>query len=251
MKDHEVRSDLPADLSPSDPTRARLAAVHGDPPRVLVVDDDRGIAGALELALRSEGYDVRIEGDALHGEAAARAFLPHLAVLDLRLPPGDDGVCLARRLRDAGDLPIIFLTAVDDLDTRVACFDAGADDYMAKPFSMAELLLRIRALLRRAGQLSSGVHRLGPLVIDERAHRVVSDDAEVELTPTEFRLLLSLVRSAGQVLSKRQLLEEVWGFDEYDTNLVEVHVSSLRRKLEAHGPRLVHTVRGVGYVVRA
>lgn len=222
-----------------------------DPPRVLVVDDDRAIASVLELALRSEGYDVRIEEDAHEGELAVKAFLPDLAVLDVRLPRGDDGVSLARRLRRASDLPIIFLTAADDIDARLACFGAGGDDYLAKPFSMAELLLRIRALLRRAGRLASRVHQVGPLIIDERAHLVIWDDVEVELTPTEFRLLLALMMSAGQVLSKSQLLEEAWGFDAYDTNLVEVHVSSLRRKLEVHGPRLVHTVRGVGYVVRA
>ncbi len=231
--------------------RAKIHPMRDDPPRVLVVDDDRAIAAALEIALRNEGYDVRVEGGAHAGELASQAFLPDLAVLDIRLPDSDDGVSLARRLRRGGDLPIIFLTAVDDPETRVACFSAGADDYVAKPFSMAELLLRVRALLRRSGRLVSRVHQAGPLVIDESAHLVLWGDAQVDLTPTEFRLLVALVRSAGQVLSKPQLLEEAWGFDAYDANLVEVHVSSLRKKLEAHGPRVVHTVRGVGYVVRA
>lgn len=228
---------------------AKIEPVRADPPRVLVVDDDRAIAGALEIALRNDGYEVCV--DAGHGaDQAAQAFRPDLAVLDIRLPDGDDGISLARRLRRAGDLPIIFLTAADDLDVRVACFSAGGDDYVAKPFSMTELLLRVKAILRRSGRLGSNVHRAGPVLVDADAHLVRWDDEPVDLTPTEFRLLVALVRDAGHVLSKRQLLEEAWGFDAYDTNVVEVHVSSLRRKLEVHGPRLVHTIRGVGYVVR-
>lgn len=221
-----------------------------DPPRVLLVEDDQAIAGSIELALAKEGYEVRVEGDAQAGEDAAQSFFPDLAILDIRLPDGEDGMSLARVLRRSSDLPIMFLTAVDDLDSRVEGFEAGADDYLAKPFSMAELLLRVRALLRRSGRLISGVQQVGPLIIDERAHLVVWSDAVIDLRPTEFRLLVTLVHNLGQVLSKSQLLEEAWGFGGYDENLVEVHISSLRKKLEAHGPRVVHTVRGVGYVVR-
>ena len=220
------------------------------PARVLVVEDDPGISGALELALGTAGYEVRVAPNAAEAEQASRTFLPDLGVIDIRLPGGVDGVTLARRLRASGDLVFMFLTAADGIEDRVAGFEAGADDYLAKPFAMQELLLRVRALLRRCGRLESAVHQVGALVIDEGAHLVVWADAVVELTPLEFELLAVLARSPGQVLSKAQLLDEVWGFEDYDVNIVEVHVSSLRRKLEEHGPRVIHTVRGVGYVAR-
>ena len=133
----------------------------------------------------------------------------------------------------------------------MAGFDAGADDYLVKPFAMAELLARVQALLRRSGRLASAVWQVGELVIDQGAAKVVRAGAPVELTSTEYQLLCVLARHPGQVLSKVQLLTQVWGFDAYDANLVEVHMSALRRKLEAHGPRMVHTVRNMGYVLRA
>lgn len=225
--------------------------MRADPVRVLVVDDDGAISGALGLALGASGYDVTSATDVPSALQVAERFRPDLAILDLRLPGDGDGTDLAALLRRSSDLPIIFLTAADDLDARVRCFGAGGDDYLAKPFSMAELILRVHALLRRAGRLSSDEHALADLRIDEQRHHVERSGSEVDLTPTEFRLLLVLVRHPGVVLSKRQLLEDVWGFDAYDENLVEVHLSSLRRKLERHGPRLLHTVRGVGYVARA
>lgn len=221
-----------------------------DPARVLVVDDDEAIASAIQLALGGAGYDVQVAADADAAAAIAEVHGSDLAVLDLRLPGPRDGTDLAVRLREGSDLPIIFLTAVDDLETRVTCFSVGADDYLAKPFSMAELLLRIHALLRRSGRLTSGVLRVSDLEVDEGRHVVLRAGLELELTPTEFRILATLARNPGLVLSKLQLLQGVWGYDAYDTNLVEVHVSSLRRKLEACGPRILHTVRGVGYVVR-
>ena len=224
--------------------------MRDDPARVLVVDDDHAIAGAVALALRKEGYEVRVDHDADAAARAAQTFFPDVAILDVRLPRGDDGVALARRLRHSSDVAIIFLTAADDLETRVAGFGAGGDDYLGKPFSMQELLLRVRALLRRSGRLESRIHHVGSLLIDEAAHLVVWRESVVDLTPKEFQLLVELAKRPGQVLSKGQLLEAVWGFDAYDENVVEVHISSLRRKLEAHGPRVVQTVRGVGYVVR-
>jgi two-component system OmpR family response regulator len=168
----------------------------------------------------------------------------------VRLPVGPDGYTLARVLRRTGDLPLLFLTAADGLDDRLAGFEAGADDYLVKPFSMAELLARAQALLRRSGRLSSAVTRVGDLVVDHGARTIVRGGESLELTRTEYELLLALAQHPGQVLSKVQLLTQVWGFDAYDTNVVEVHLSALRRKLEAHGPRLVHTVRGIGYVLR-
>ncbi len=219
-------------------------------PRVLVLEDDRPIRSALEVALRGEDYEVEARPDARGVQEAAERFRPDLAILDVRLPGGPDGYTAARILRSGSDMPILFLTAADGIDDRLAGFEAGGDDYLAKPFSMAELLARARALLRRAGRLSSAVRQVGDLVVDEGGRSVVRNGAVLDLTRTEYDLLSVLAQHPGQVLSKVQLLTQVWGFDAYDANLVEVHMSSLRRKLEAHGPRVIQTVRGVGYVLR-
>ncbi len=219
-------------------------------PRVLVVEDDRPIRSSLEVALAREGYEVEACEDAHRISQMAQQFRPDLAILDVHLPGGPDGYTAARVLRSSSDIPILFLTAADGIEDRLAGFEAGGDDYLSKPFSMAELLARTRALLRRAGRLSSATQQIGDLVIDDGARTVVRSGAVLELTRTEYDLLSVLAQHPGQVLSKVQLLTQVWGFDAYDTNLVEVHMSSLRRKLEAHGPRLIQTVRGVGYVLR-
>jgi DNA-binding response OmpR family regulator len=145
----------------------------------------------------------------------------------------------------------VFVTARDAVADRLAGFAAGADDYVVKPFVLAELVARLRAVLRRTGRLVSPTVEVGPLVLDEDAGRVLVGGEPVPLTATELRLLAYLVRNRGRVLSKTQILTQVWGYDEYDPNLVEAHVSALRRKLEARGPRLVHTVRGIGYRVGA
>ncbi|KGH45433.1 transcriptional regulator [Modestobacter caceresii] len=220
-------------------------------PRVLVVEDDAVIRSALEVALRGEGYEVRAEPDGTGLQQVVADFRPDLAVLDVRLPVGPDGYAMGRLIRRASSLPILFLTAADSVDDRLAGFQAGADDYLAKPFSMAELLARVQALLRRSGRLASASWQVGDLLVDDAARIVVRAGVPLELTRTEYDLLVMLVQQVGRVLSKTQLLTQVWGFDAYDTNLVEVHMSALRRKLEAAGPRLVHTVRGAGYVLRA
>jgi two-component system OmpR family response regulator len=220
-------------------------------PRVLVVEDDEPIRSALDVALKGERYAVLALPD---GRALGRAtdeFRPDLAVLDVRLAAGPNGYSMARALRGRSGLPILFLTAADAVEDRLAGFEAGADDYVLKPFSMAELLARVQALLRRTGRLASTSWQVGDLVVDDAARTVVRGGVPLELTRTEYDLLAALARDVGTVLSKTQLLTQVWGFDAYDTNLVEVHVSALRRKLEAQGPRLVHTVRGAGYVLRA
>jgi two-component system OmpR family response regulator len=219
--------------------------------RILLVEDDEPIRSALVVSFQQEGYEVRAEPDGSAIASVAQEFRPDLAVLDVRLPVGPDGYAIAHILRGTSDLPLLFLTAADSLSDRLAGFDAGGDDYLVKPFSMAELLARVHALLRRAGRLSSQVRVVGDLVVDEGARTALRNGVPLELTRTEYNLLSVLVRHPGQVLSKIQLLTQVWGFDEYATNLVEVHVSTLRRKLEALGPRLVHTVRGSGYVLRA
>ena len=216
-----------------------------------MVEDDDPIRSALDVALRGEGYEVRAEPNGAQLQEVSDNFRPDLAVLDVRLPVGPDGYAMARILRASSDLPLLFLTAADGIDDRLAGFQAGADDYLVKPFSMAELLARVQALLRRAGRLASAVRQVGDVVIDEGARTVMRDGSKLDLTRTEYELLSMLAQHPGQVLSKTQLLTQVWGFDAYDANLVEVHMSALRRKLEAHGPRVVHTVRGMGYVLRA
>jgi two-component system OmpR family response regulator len=220
-------------------------------PRVLVVEDDAPIRGALEVALRGQGYEVRGEADGLALAEVFDAFRPDLAVLDVRLPVGPDGYAMARTLRCGSDLPVLFLTAADAVDDRLAGFGAGGDDYMIKPFSLAELLARVQALLRRAGRLSSNTWQVGDLVVDDGARTVRRGDLTLDLTRTEYDLLAVHAQHVGKVLSKTQLLTSVWGFDAYDANLVEVHMSALRRKLESAGPRMIHTVRGAGYVLRA
>ena len=174
------------------------------------------------------------------------AAAPDLAVLDVMLP-GDDGFALAQRLRAARDVAIVFLTARDGLDDRLAGFALGADDYLVKPFALEELLARVRAVLRRTGRLA-GPLEAGDLLVDEAAAVATRAGRPLGLTPTELRLLAFLMRHRGQVLSKYQLLSQVWGYDDYDPNLVEVHTSALRRKLEDGGAaRLIHTVHGIGY----
>ena len=218
--------------------------------RVLVVEDDRPVRTSLEVALRQEGYEVCACPDASGIQRVVDQFRPDLAILDVHLGTGPDGYSTARLLRGQSNLPVIMLTAADTVAERLEGFNSGADDYLIKPFSMAELLARVEALLRRTGRLTSAVRQVGDVIIDDAARAVVRAGEKLDLTRTEFDLLAVLAKHPGQVLSKVQLLTQVWGFDAYDVNLVEVHMSSLRRKLEAHGPRLIQTVRGVGYVVR-
>lgn len=219
---------------------------------MLVVEDDDAVREAVAAALRGAGYQVRDERDGLGLDGVVRSFRPDLAVLDVRLPAGPSGLSIARRLRSDADIPTLFLTAADSVEDRLAGFEAGGDDYLAKPFAVAELLARVKALLRRSGALSSASWQVGDLVVDEESRAAVRGDRHLELTRREFDLLVALGAKPGRVLTKIQLLSTVWGFEEYDPNLVEVHISSLRRKLEAEGePRLIQTVRGIGYVLRA
>lgn len=220
-------------------------------PRLLLVEDDETVREALLSALRSEGYRVEALPDGEGFERHFDRFRPDLVVLDVRLPQGPDGFAIGRRLRTESDVPLVYVTAADELDDRLDGFEVGADDYLTKPFSVAELLARIEALLRRAGTVRSSTWQVADLVVDEAARQVRRGEMAVELTRTEFDVLSALARPPGTPVSKDQLLASVWEFDSYDPNLVEVHVSALRRKLEDHGDRLIHTVRGVGYVLRA
>ena len=223
------------------------------PPRVLVVEDDEEIAQVLQRSLRMEGYEVRTSAD---GEAAlqdADAFSPDLVILDLGLPKLD-GIDVARTLRrDGGDVPILMLTARDAVEARVEGLDAGADDYLVKPFERQELLARLRALLRRRPPRGTASLTVGDLSLNPDTHEVSRGDREIELTQREFELLEYLMRNERIVVPRQRLLEEVWGYDPFaTTNTIEVFVSNLRRKLEAGGEaRLLHTIRGAGYVLRA
>lgn len=218
------------------------------PARVLVVEDETAIRDAVTTALAGAGYLARGVADGGRLREVADSFRPDLAILDIMLP-GADGLSLARRLRARDDLPILFLTARDDLNDRLAGFAAGADDYLVKPFALTELLARAHALLRRSGRLRSATTQAGDLVLDEAARAAWRASEPLELTPTEFQLLAYLLVRRGRTVSKAELLTQVWGYGAYDANLVEVRVSSLRRKLEAHGPRIIHTARGHGYTV--
>lgn len=219
------------------------------PARILFIEDEPVIRDAVAAALTGAGYLVRFQADGARLGDLADSFRPDLAILDIMLP-GPDGLSLARRLRARDDLPILFLTARDGLDDRLSGFAAGADDYLVKPFALSELLARVHALLRRSGRLRSVTLQAGDLVLDEAARAAWRAGQPLELTPTEFQLLAYLLARRGRAVSKAELLTQVWGYGSYDPNLVEVRISSLRRKLEACGPRIIHTARGHGYTVR-
>ncbi len=221
-------------------------------PRVLVVEDDREIADVLRRSLGMDGYDVRLAGDGGQALEEAALFEPDAVVLDLGLPVLG-GIEVCRRLRAQGDVPILVLTARDGLDDRVEGLDSGADDYLVKPFERAELLARLRALLRRRPPRGSAYLTVGDLRLNPDTREVFRGERGLELTGREFELLEHLMRNERLVVSRDQLLEEVWEYGPYaETNTVDVFISNLRRKLEAGDePRLLHTIRGSGYVLRA
>jgi two-component system response regulator MprA len=225
---------------------------HDRQARVLIVEDDDDIAQVLQRSLRLEGYETRIAADGEAALGAANDFVPDLVVLDLGLPKLD-GMEVARRLRSADDVPILMLTARDALESRVDGLDAGADDYLVKPFERQELLARLRALLRRRPPRGSASLVVSDLSLNPDTHEVKRGERTVELTQREFELLEYLMRNERIVVPRQRLLEDVWGYDPFaTTNTIEVFVSNLRRKLEGGGePRLLHTIRGAGYVLRA
>ena len=222
--------------------------------RILVVDDEQPLCEALERALKVENYEVEtLENGALALERMKNAGNEIDAIVLDVLMPGIDGLEVCRRLRAAGDkTPVLMLTARVEVEDRVAGLDAGADDYVTKPFDLEELLARLRALLRRAGSPSDQVLRFADLVLDPVAHEVHRGDRLIEVTRTEFLLLELFLLNPRQVLSRSIIFERVWGYDfGPSSNSLEVYIGYLRRKTEAGGePRLVHTVRGVGYILR-
>jgi two-component system OmpR family response regulator len=225
----------------------------GEALRILAVDDEESITDLLGMALRYEGFDVKV---AHTGRQALRAVTdrrPHLLILDVMLPDLD-GFEIAKRLASRGDkVPILFLTARDATEDKVRGLTLGGDDYLTKPFSLEELVARVRAILRRAGDLEETTHlSFEDLEMNDEAHEVRRGGTRVELTATEYKLLRYLLMNAGRVVSKSQILDHVWNYDfGGDGNVVETYISYLRRKLDGLGPPLIHTVRGVGYSLRA
>jgi two-component system, OmpR family, response regulator len=223
--------------------------------RVLVVDDEPSIAALLSATLRLIDFEVRTAADGTGALRAAAEFEPDLVVLDVMLPDFD-GFEVARRLRDTDRaIPVLFLTARDSVEDRISGLTAGGDDYVAKPFSLEEVVLRIRAILRRCqagtAQPESPVLRYADLELDDDAHEVRRSGRRIELSPTEFKLLRYLLTNAGRVVSKAQILDRVWSYDfGGEGRIVESYVYYLRRKIDNPGPPLIHTVRGVGYALR-
>jgi two-component system response regulator MprA len=221
------------------------------PAHILIVEDEPEIAGYLRRGLAFEGFSVQVAADGHAAIAAARERPPDLVVLDVMLP-GIDGLEVARRLRSASAVPIIMLTARDAVPDRVAGLDAGADDYLIKPFAFEELLARIRVQLRRQRAEPAAVLRFGPLSIDTGAHEVSIGERRLDLTAKEYDLLELFLRHPNHVLTRDVIFDRVWGYDfGGESNIIEVYVRYLRQKLEAGGePRLIHTLRGVGYILR-
>ena len=221
--------------------------------RVLVVDDEPNLVEVVSMALRFQGFTVETASSGREAIAAVAAFKPHLIVLDVML--GDmEGFEVARRLgAQRSGVPIIFLTARDSTEDKVRGLSGGGDDYMTKPFSLEELLARIRTILRRTGQAEAdtGVLEFADLEMDEESREVRRAGEIIDLTATEYRLLRYLMLNPRRVLTRAQLLDHVWNYDfGGDGRVLETYVSYLRKKLEAQGPRLIYTVRGVGYALR-
>jgi len=233
----------------------RLTRPDGSPVRAVVVDDEDSLTDLLGMALRYEGWDVRTAADGQTALAVIREFSPDIVLLDVMLPD-IDGLSVLTRLRAEGNqVPVLFLTAKDAVDDRVAGLTVGGDDYVTKPFSLEELVARLRALLRRSAMLVAATPdptiRVGDLVIDEDSYEVRRGGVPVELTATEFELLRFLMRNPRRVLSKAQILDRVWSYDFGGrSSVVELYISYLRKKIDTLGPPMIHTVRGFGYVIK-
>jgi two-component system OmpR family response regulator len=242
--------EQPVSASP----RADLRRSDGAPVRVLVVDDEATLAELVTMALRYEGWEVRSAGDGAGAVRIARELRPDVVVLDIMLPDLS-GIEVLRRLREQNpNLPVLFLTARDAVEDRIAGLTAGGDDYVTKPFSLEEVVLRLRALLRRthvAAEAAGAVLVVGDLTLDEDSREVHRGGELIELTATEFELLRFLMRNARRVLSKAQILDRVWNYDfGGQANIVELYVSYLRKKIDVGRAPMIHTLRGAGYVLK-
>jgi two-component system OmpR family response regulator len=232
----------------------QLRRADGNPLRVLVVDDEPALTELLSMALRYEGWEVRTAGDGLNAVRGAREFRPDAVVLDVMLPDFD-GLEVLRRLRaEQADMPVLFLTAKDAVEDRIAGLTAGGDDYVTKPFSLEEVVARLRGLLRRAGMAtvrSDALLVVGDLTMDEDSREVRRGGDLVALTATEFELLRYLMRNPKRVLSKAQILDRVWNYDfGGQANVVELYISYLRKKIDVGREPMIHTMRGAGYVLK-
>jgi two-component system OmpR family response regulator len=243
--------------SSSAPTTApKLRRADGSPVRVVVVDDEAALSDLLSMALRYEGWNVKTAAEGRTAIQLIREFQPDVVVLDVMLPD-IDGLQVLKRLRDDGqDTPILFLTAKDALDDRIAGLTAGGDDYVTKPFSLEELVARLRGLIRRSSVVvadsTDPLLRVGELVLDEESYEVRRDGRLIELTATEFELLRFLMRNPRRVMSKAQILDRVWSYDFGGrSSIVEIYISYLRKKIDAGESPMIHTVRGVGYMIKS
>ncbi|MBK6873066.1 MAG: response regulator transcription factor [Kineosporiaceae bacterium] len=225
----------------------------GRPVKILVVDDENALSELLSMALRYEGCEVRTAADGLGAVRAAREMRPDAVVLDVMLPD-IDGLEVLRRLRADSDVPVLFLTAKDAVADRIAGITAGGDDYVTKPFSLEEVVARLRGLIRRTTLMTDLVDSrliVGDLTMDEDSHEVERDGTPIQLTATEFELLRYLMRNPRRVLSKAQILDRVWNYDfGGQANVVELYISYLRKKIDAGRAPMIHTLRGAGYVLR-
>ncbi len=240
---------------PATAVQPRLSRADGSSIRAVVVDDEESLTDLLSMALRYEGWDVRIAADGHKAIATVRDFRPDVIVLDVMLPD-IDGLTVLQRLRASGDqTPILFLTAKDALDDRIAGLTVGGDDYVTKPFSLEELVARLRGLIRRSthtvSDAQSSYIEVGDLSLDEDSYEVRRGDTIVELTATEFELLRFLMRNPRRVLSRSQILDRVWSYDFGGrSSVVEIYISYLRKKIDSLGEPMIHTVRGFGYVLK-
>lgn len=232
-----------------------LVKPDGKPIRALVVDDESSISDLVSIALKYEKFEVRTAASGRDAVSVASEFDPDIIILDIMLPDFD-GLEVMKRIRSAQkDVPVLFLTAKDDVKDRIAGLTAGGDDYVTKPFSIEELVARIRGIVRRT-LVATITHenpeiQVDDLVLNEETYEVFRGDTRVELTATEFELLRYLMRNPKRVLSKAQILDRVWSYDFGGrSSIVEIYISYLRKKIDTLGPALIHTVRGVGYVIR-
>ncbi len=233
----------------------QLSRADGSPIRAVVVDDEESLTDLLSMALRYEGWDVKLAGDGQKALSVIREFRPDVIVLDVMLPDIDGLQVLTRLRADGNQTPILFLTAKDALDDRIAGLTVGGDDYVTKPFSLEELVARLRGLIRRSGatvqEAADSYLVVGDLELDEDSYEVRRAGELIELTATEFELLRYLMRNPRRVLSKMQILDRVWSYDfGGKSSVVEIYISYLRKKIDAGHPAMIHTVRGVGYVLK-
>jgi two-component system OmpR family response regulator len=255
MRDEHASSPNGSNDHPANGARNGGARNHADSgTRVLVVDDEHNIAEVVTMALRFEGFGVQTASSGREALAAVTSFKPHIVVLDVMLPD-IDGFEVARRLgAQRASVPIIFLTARDATDDKIRGLTGGGDDYMTKPFSLEELVARIRTILRRTGAAAADTSVLSfeDLELDEETREVTRGGAPIELTATEYRLLRYLMLNPRRVLTRAQILDHVWNYDfGGDGRVLETYISYLRKKLDAQGPSLIRTVRGVGYALQA